>query len=129
MPTTQVEKEQLLNAALQMSRSELEEFIRNIFLLKAREHTPALSQRESELLLQINRGLPALTRQRLNELIEKRRSSAISQEELHELRQLTGQIEKADAERLKCLIELAALRSVPLDDLINQLGLKPYPHD
>ncbi|MGH9931051.1 MAG: STAS/SEC14 domain-containing protein [Pyrinomonadaceae bacterium] len=129
MPTIQIEKEQLLNAVLQMPRNELEEFVRKVFSLKAREHTPTLSERESELLLQINRGLPAQTRKRLNELIEKRQSHTIQQDELQELRQLTDQIEKSDAERLKWLIDLAALRNLPLDDLINQLGLKPYPHD
>lgn len=129
MPTIQIEKEQLLNAVLQMPRSELEEFVRKVFSLKAREYAPALSERESELLLQINRGLPAQTRKRLNELIEKRQSHTIQQDELQELRQITDQIEKSDAERLKWLIELAALRNLPLDDLINQLGLKPYPHD
>ena len=50
-------------------------------------------------------------------------------DELQELKQMTHQIEKSDAARLKCLIELAALRNIPLDDLIKQLGLRPYPHD
>lgn len=129
MPTIQIEKEQLLNAMLQMPRSEMEEFVRKMFSIKAREYAPTLSARESELLLQINSGLPAPMRLRLNELIEKRRAYTIQPEELQELRQLTDQIEMSDAERLKCLIELAALRNIPLDDLINQLGLKPYPHD
>ncbi|MGH9938386.1 MAG: STAS/SEC14 domain-containing protein, partial [Blastocatellia bacterium] len=60
--------------------------------------------------------------------IRKRQSYTITEAELQELRQLTDQIEKSDAERLKNLIELAHLRHVPLDDLIRQLGLKPYPH-
>lgn len=129
MPTIQIDSEQLLNAALQMPQGELEQFVAKLFSLKARERVPALSQRESELLLQINRGLPVPTRQRLNALIEKRQSNAITPDELQELRQLTNQVEQADAERLKHLIELASLRQVPLDDLIQQLGLTPYPHD
>lgn len=129
MPTIQVENDQLLNAALQMSRPELEQFVARLFSLKAKEYAPTLSERESELLMKINQGLPPQTRQRLDELIEKRQAYAISEEELQELKQLTDQIEKSDAARLKCLIELAALRNIPLDDLISQLGLKPYPHD
>jgi hypothetical protein len=129
MPTIQIDTEQLLNAALQMPQGELEQFVARLFALKARERVPSLTWRESELLLQINRGLPPPTRQRLNELIEKRQADTITPAELLELRQLTGQIEKSDAERLKCLIELAAIRPAPLDDLIQQLGLKPYPHD
>jgi cation transport regulator ChaC len=129
MPITQIETDKLLNAALQMSQSELEQFVSRLFSLKAREYAPTLSERESELLLKINQGLPPQTRQRLNELIEKRQAYSITQDELQELRQMTDRIEKSDAERLKLLIELAALRNVPLDDLIIQLGLKPYPHD
>ncbi len=129
MPTIQIDTEQLLNAALQMPQSELEQFVARLFALKARERTSVLSERESELFLQINRGLPAPMRKRLNELIEKRQSYTISEDELQELRRLTDQIEKSDAERLKCLIELAALRNVSLDTLIQQLGLMPHPHD
>lgn len=129
MSTLQIEKEQLFNAMLQLPQTELEDLVRRVFSFKARAYAPTLSERESELLLQINQGLPAPTRRRLNELIEKRRSHTINQAELQELRQLTNQIEQADAERLKRLLELAALRNVPLDALIRQLGLKPYPHD
>ena len=129
MPTIQIETEQLLNAALQMPRPELEQFVRRLFTLKAREETPCLSERETALLLAINQGLPVATRKRLNRLIRKRQSHTITEAELQELRQLTHQIEKSDAERLKNLIELAHLRQVPLNDLIRQLGLKPYPHD
>jgi predicted transcriptional regulator len=62
-------------------------------------------------------------------LIEKRRAETISAKELRELKKLTDRIEKLDAERLELLIELAALRNVPLRKLIKQLGLKPVPHD
>lgn len=129
MPTIQIEKEQLLNAVLQMPRSELEEFVRRVFSLKAREYAPALSERESELLIRINQGLPSATQQRLNELIDKRRAETISAFELRELKKLTDQIEKSDAKRLELLTELARLRNVPLRKLIKQLGLKPVPHD
>ncbi|MCA1628512.1 MAG: STAS/SEC14 domain-containing protein [Acidobacteria bacterium] len=129
MPNIQIETEQLLNAALQMPRAELEQFVARLFALKAREFAPVLPQRESELLLQINQGLPLLTRERLNELIERRRSHTLTEDELRELCQLTDRIEKFDAERLQSLVELAALRTVSLDDLICQLELKPHPHD
>lgn len=129
MPTIQVDTEGLLNAALQMPQGELEQFVARLFTLKARERTPVLSERESELFLQINQGLPLRTRKRLNKLIEKRQSHTISENELQELRRLTNRIEKSDAVRLKCLIELAALRNVSLDTLMRQLGLAPHPHE
>jgi hypothetical protein len=129
MLTIQIEKEQLLDALLRMPRRELEQFVAKAFSLKARERTSALSEREAELLFNINRGLPPATQRRLNELIDKRRAEAISAKELRELKKLTDQIVKSDAKRLEFLIELARLRNVPLRKLIKQLGLKPVPHD
>ncbi|MGE0129995.1 MAG: STAS/SEC14 domain-containing protein [Blastocatellales bacterium] len=129
MPTIQIDTEQLLNAALQMPQSELEQFVTKLFTLKAKERAPVLSEREAELLDKIYQGLPAAMQQRLNELIEKRQSYTITPEELQELIELTNQVELFDAERLQHLIELAHLRNVPLHALIQQLGLKPVPHD
>jgi RNA polymerase-interacting CarD/CdnL/TRCF family regulator len=129
MPTIQIEKEQLLDAVLQMPQNELEDFVRQVFSRKARERTHALSERESELLMKINRGLPRETQERLSELIKKRRAETISAEERRELKKLTDQVELLDAERLKLLIELSHIRDVPLEKLIKQLGLKPVPHD
>jgi Glu-tRNA(Gln) amidotransferase subunit E-like FAD-binding protein len=129
MPTIQIETEQLLNAALQMPQEEFEQFVTKIFSIKARERAPVLSEREAELLQKIYQGIPLATQQRLNELIEKRQSYTITEDELHELIKLTDQVELFDAERLKHLIELAHLRNVTLRDLIQQLGIKPVPHD
>lgn len=129
MPTVQIEKKQLLEAVLQMPEQEMEQFIARAFSLKARQKTPALPEREAELLLKINQGLPSATQERLNELIDKRQAETINAKELRELRKLTDQVEKSDARRLELLTELAHLRDVPLRKLIKQLGLKPVPHD
>jgi len=43
--------------------------------------------------------------------------------------QLTDQSEEIGVKRLKCLIDLAALRNITLDELMRQLGIKPVPHD
>jgi hypothetical protein len=129
MPTIQIETEQLLNAALQMPQEEFEQFVTRIFSIKARERAPVLSEREAELLQKIYQSIPPAMQQRMNELIEKRQSHTISEAELGELINLTDQVELFDAERLKYLIELAHLRNVTLRDLIQQLGIKPVPHD
>lgn len=129
MPAIQIEPDQLLQAALQMSRPEIEQFVRKLVALKIREETPGLSERETELMLKINQALPAKSQQRLNVLIEKRRAETISASELRELKKLTDQVENFDAMRLEALLELAQLRQVPLRKLIKQLGLKPVSHD
>ncbi|MEW6208877.1 MAG: STAS/SEC14 domain-containing protein [Acidobacteriota bacterium] len=125
MPTIEIESEQLLNAALQMSKSELEDFLAKLFAAKAREYAPVLSQRESELFRKINQGLPAQQRKRYDALIRKRRRSKLTGAERAELLALTQQMEQFDVERLKCMAELAQLRGIPLPDLMKQLGLEP----
>lgn len=129
MPTIQIDTEQLLNAALQMPQSELEQFVARLFALKARQDAPGMSEREAELLMKINQGLPSAQQERLNELIDKRQARTINAKELRELEKLTDQVETFDAERLKLLTELAPLRGISLRKLIKQLGLKPVPHD
>ena len=129
MSTLQIEKEQLFNAMLQLPRAELEDLVRRVFSFKAREYAPTLSEKETELLLKINQGLPPAMQQRLNELIDKRQSHTLTQAELEELIHLTDQVELFDAERLQYLIELAHVRGVTLDDVIKKLGIKPIPHD
>lgn len=80
-------------------------------------------------MLKINQDIPAAARKRMNELIDKRQAYLITTAELDELIQLTDQSEAFGVERLKCLIELAALRNITLDELMRQLGIKPMPHD
>ena len=129
MPTIQIETDQLLQAALQMPREELDRFVARLFALKARQDSPGLSEREAEILMQINQGPLSVKQERLNELIDKRQAGTITAKELRELKGLTDQIELSDAGRLKLLTELAHLRKVSLRKLIKELGLKPVPHD
>ena len=130
MSTIQVETDKLLNAALQMPRSELEEFVRKLFALKAREEALDLDKAETELLVKIHdQVLPHARQVRLNDLIDKRQSCVINDEELAELIDLTNESERLNVIRLQHLIELAALRDVPLDQLMQQLGVRPTPHD
>lgn len=86
---------------------------------------PTLSQRESELLTNINQGLPLADARRMKTLIAKRQSYTITEGELQELIQLTDEAERLNVERLKDLIELAHLRGVTLDEVMAQLGIRP----
>lgn len=129
MPTIQIEKEQLLHAALQMPREEMEQFVARLFTLKARQETPDLPEKEADLLQQINQGLPPATAKRMKKLLAKRDSRTITAAELQELIGLTDEAERLNVERVKNLIELAALRNVTLDEVMDQLGLRPQPYD
>ena len=129
MPTIQVDTEQLLHAALQLPRSELDQFVTRLLVLRIQHDTPRLTQGEAELLLKINEDLPPAVQQRLDELISKRQTQSLTPAEHQELIHLTEQSEKVDADRMQHLLGLAALRNVSLNEVMRQLGIHPVLHD
>jgi hypothetical protein len=129
MPTIHVDTEQLLHAALQLPRPELEQFVMQLQLLRLQHDTARLTQSEAELLLKINEGLPSAVQQRLDELIAQRQARSLTAAEHQELIHLTEQSEQIDAARMRHLLALAALRNVPLAEVMRQLRIHPAPHD
>ena len=89
---------------------------------------PHLSARESDLLRIINRGLSAEKGARLEQLQQKLRQEKITRREHEQLLRLTDELERRGAERLKALIELAAIRRTSVPKLINELGLSEATH-
>lgn len=129
MPTVQIEadlsSEKLLEAAQQLTPSELDEFVEKVINLRAKRIAPSLSHTESELLLKINEGVPEHIQKRLNELREKQRAEILTQEEYSELLQLINQVENIDAQRVRYLAELAQLRGKSVRTLMEELGIHP----
>ena len=129
MPVIQLEAQlssaQLLQAVELMSSEELDEFVERILLLHAQRSATHLKHTESELLLQINRGIPPELRERYEALSAKRQAETLNSEEYAELLRLTGQIEQLDAVRLTALAELARLRQISLAELMQTLGIQP----
>jgi len=89
---------------------------------------PHLAEIESELLQQINEGLPQEVWQCYNELVEKRRRETLTPDEHAALIKLSDEIEGANARRFEKLVELAELRRVSLEDLMRELGIKAPAH-
>ncbi len=83
---------------------------------------------ETVLLLRINHALPAELLHRFGELVARRQAETITSDELHELIQITDQIEHHDSERLAALDALARLRGVTLGSLMDALGIQPPPY-
>lgn len=79
----------------------------------------------SDLLQKINLGIPVATWKRYDYLKGLRDREQLDPEEHAELIRISGQIEEANAERMKYLVELAKLRNVPLRELMETLGIKP----
>jgi hypothetical protein len=121
----EVSTEQLLRAVDRLPQDELETFVAQVIALRAQRAAPHLTQEETALLLQINAGLPAGVQQRFDELVAKRQSETITPDELHELIQITDQIERRDVQRLAALIDLAQLRQTSVPALISALGIQP----
>lgn len=96
-------------------------------LLLAQRQNTALPSSESELLRQINQGLPADTQHRYDELREKLRREELSSEEHEELLKLVDVVEQATADRLQHLIALSQLRQISLDELMKQLEIRQPP--
>lgn len=83
-----------------------------------------VSQSESELLMEINAGLPEETWRRYSELIEKRRAETLTPDEQQTLIEICDQIERQNGRRVERLVQLARLRGVTLAQLADQLGME-----
>jgi hypothetical protein len=83
-----------------------------------------LSPAEADLLQKINQGLPPEVWERYHQLVAKRRAETLTPSEHTELIRLSDQIELANARRLEHLVELARLRQISLDTLMDQLVIK-----
>jgi len=114
----------LFEAVEKLSLSELDQLLSRIIALRARQKSPHLSDKESELLTQINKGLPPDVRTRLDQLVKKRRANNLTSDEYNELLALTDVLEQAEVERAEALVQLARLRGVSMTELMQDLGIQ-----
>ena len=119
--------EDLLTALQKLETPELERIVSRLIGLKAERAAPHLPQKESELLLKINQGLPDDVARRYRDLIDRRRAGVLHPGEHEELLRLTDQAEGLEADRLGHLAELARLRGTSLSALMEELGIQPAP--
>jgi|APTNR8051073442_1049403.scaffolds.fasta_scaffold16004_2 hypothetical protein len=86
--------------------------------------------KERELLQKINNtGFSTDFWAEYKTLIQKRQAEIIGKEELASLIKMTNRLEKANVQRLKYLIELAQSRQVPVQALMEELGITQEQHD
>ena len=114
---------QVMDELAQLTARQLETVIEHASVLRLQKRKAVLSARESELLHLINRGLSAEKSARLEQLQEKLRQETIRPREHQQLLRLTDELEKLAAQRLKALIELAALRKTSVPKLMSEMGL------
>ena len=120
----EIDIDEMLKGVAQLEPNELEQVVNKLLALQARQRAISLSKTETDLLEQINQGLPQTVHLRYDELAAQLQEETITPPEHDELLRLTDQIEQADVERLRALIALAQLWQVSLDTLMDQLGLR-----
>ncbi|NJK80460.1 MAG: STAS/SEC14 domain-containing protein [Chloroflexaceae bacterium] len=113
----------LLEAAQQLSTSELEYLVAQVLALQATRRAPHLSAEETALLLKINRGLPEDMQARFDVLNQRRQNGMLSPEEQADLTRIAEYAEQMAAQRVVYLGQLAKLRGVPVRELMQQLGI------
>ncbi len=120
----QIDLQSVLDGISTLDVKDLESFASKINNMVAQKKAPSLSERESFLLQEINKGLPIEVQKRYRELITKLEQQTLTKSEHQELTKLVPIIEAKDVERLKYLVELAQIREITIDELMNQLGIK-----
>lgn len=125
---TRVSTQELLKAAEDLSRQELDELVARLLNMRALRIAPSLPEAEAELLQRMNAPFPPGARRRYRQLIAKRRAETLTLAEQAELLQLTEQEERHNVRRVEALGRLAQLRGKPTAEVMAELGLKTL-HD
>jgi hypothetical protein len=120
----EIDLDEVLQGLAQLQTKELEQFVDKVLTLQAQRRALSLPEDETELLQQINRGLPADILQRYDALNTKLHDETITPQEHEELLTLIDRLELADAERMQRLVTLAQIRGVSVDTVMKQLGIR-----
>ncbi len=124
----ELDMNEILASLAQLTDSEFDAFAEQIIYLRAQRRAPHLSREEMALFEKINADISVAKRMRYNQLREKLEDETLAVEEHAELVVISDQLEMINAKRLEALIKLAEIRELPLDDLMDQLGLYPARH-
>ena len=122
---SQTSVNELVKGVQQLSTEDFDLFFKKISKLRVVKTESSLTKHEQDLLHQIRNILPPDFKKRFFGLAEKRDSRSITEAELAELLELTGQYEQYDLARLRLMIELANSRGISLPDLVKQFKLYP----
>jgi len=111
----------------QLKTSELENFAREISMLITQRKTKNKKDREFELLRKLNEEcvLPDTNLELFYFLNEKKNKLKLTDSEQQKFSQLIREEETLRLKRVRILGELAQLRSITIDQLIHELGIKP----
>ena len=128
-PSIQIDLQAIMDGLAELDTPELEAFVGEVNNLLASRKAPTLSKEETELISEINKGIPDTTLERFQSLRERQNAIDLDKEERKELEDLVNQIEQFEAQRLQKMIILASVWKISLDELRDRLGIQaPEPH-
>jgi hypothetical protein len=116
--------QEIFHAIEQLPSTELDDLFIQVLQLRAQRQLPTQVLTESELLRTINVTIPSALQDRFNELVAKRKSLIITEEELDELITITDLSEQLNAQRITALTQLAQLRNQSLPQIMKALGIQ-----
>ena len=117
---------EILQNAKRLEAQSFEKLYQNLTALRVQRYgIPVLDETESDLLVKVNSEFDPQKWERLQYLDWKMEFGSLSETEETESLRLAGDYELFSVERLKALSQLAILRQIFLDDLMNQLGINP----
>jgi len=119
--------DKLLKAVEQLDNPELERFVGRVLSLRAYRNAPTLEHTEAELLRRIREDFSEEFYTRFDDLLDERDENTLTAEESDELFAMLDKLEMRQAERLKCVGELATIHNTTFDAMIQLLGIQPRP--
>lgn len=122
---TQASVSEILENASQLNDRELTTLVSQLNLLRAQRSTPALTQKETELLKKINEGFPSTQWNRLVELDKKMELSDLTEAEAQESLTLAEALKAYTVQRFEYLKKLSVLQKISTEQLMNNLGIRP----
>lgn len=115
--------DEILAGVAQLDTPELENFMQEVSSIVAHRKAPSLSKQEEALLGIINRGFPEQFWRRYKALFAKKDKETLLENEYNELLGMVEQVEEYNVERLQALIDLAKIRGVDLNTIMQDLGI------
>lgn len=126
MAHLEVPTENLLQAVVQMPAKEFESFFEKARQLRQKTTKARWTTAEIELIKKLNECVLSTEKQsRFYKLVKKRQAEKISEVELRELIALTEESEALNVERIEILAKLATSKNKTLDEIMDELEIRP----
>ncbi|QDU23291.1 hypothetical protein [Urbifossiella limnaea] len=116
----------LLEAAVALDPDRFDRLVAGLLRVRAERVAGTVRGGEAALLARINGGPSPDVWSEYHRLRDRHRRQVLTPAEYAELTRLTDTVELYQADRTAALVELAAVRGEPLDQVLRALGI-PWP--